>query len=111
LNNNLDQIAQVREWANKMGYGSAKKFSRRFQRHFSVRPCKILIEMRLRSIYKHLQHDSYSNFYIARRHGLPDEIGLNKFVNYHLNYSPSELKKISPEEFNKKIEKFGSKVR
>jgi hypothetical protein len=67
--------------------------------------------MRLRSIYEHLQDDSYSNFFIARRHGLPDEIGLNKFVNYHLNCSPSKLKKMSPKEFNKKIEDFGSKAR
>lgn len=111
LNNNLDQIAQVREWAHKMGYGSAKNFSCRFQKHFSVRPCKILISMRLRSIYEYLQQDSYSNFYIARCHGLPDEIGLNKFVNYHLNCCPSKLKKMTPKEFNKKMEKFDSKIR
>ena len=110
LNANLFNVAQVGEWADLMGYKNAKKFSRRFLRHYDVRPCKILISLRLKSIYKELQGGRFSNFRIARRHNLPDEKGLNKFVNYHLNCCPSELRRISVEEFNNRMKKFGSKL-
>ncbi len=111
LHENISQIVQVREWAEHMGYANTKKFSRRFLRHYSVRPCKILIAMRLKSIYEDLKTRDDTNFSIARSHGLPDEKGLNKFVNYHLDCPPSQLKTMPEEEFSRRLEKLGSKVR
>lgn len=110
LNNNLIEVAQVREWANLMGYQNPKKFSRRFLRYYAVRPCKILVAIRLESIYKQLQTRNYSNFQVARQHSLPDEKALNKFVNYHFGCCPSELQRIPEEEFQAGLEKFGSKI-
>lgn len=111
LNANLFDVAQVGEWADLMGYDNAKKFSRRFLRHYEVRPGKILVSLRLKSIYKELRSGLYSNFRIARRHNLPDEKGLNKFVNYHLSCCPSKLQVMPVDEFNALMEKFGSKIR
>lgn len=111
LNVNLRQVAQVGEWADLMGYQNPKKFSRRFLRHYAVRPCRMLIAVRLKSIFKDLQTGNYSNFEIARRHSLPDEKALNKFVNYHLDCCPSELESMTESLFKEKMEKFGSKVR
>lgn len=107
LNNHLIQIAQVEEWADLMGFPSVKKISRRFLRHFEVRPCKILVAVRLKSIYRHLQAGKYSNFQIARGHSLPDEKALNKFVNYHLGCCPHQLKCLPKNQFEAKLEKFG----
>lgn len=111
LNDHLIQIAQVGEWADLMGYSNAKKFSRRFLRHFEVRPCKMLEAVRLKSIYQHLKKAEYSNFQIARRHSLPDEKALNKFVNYHFGCCPRQLKLMAAEEFGVQLEKFGSEIR
>lgn len=111
LNENLRRVAQVGEWANLMGYQSPKKFSRRFLRHYAVRPGRILVATRLESIYEDLQSGDYSNFGIARRHSLPDEKALNKFVNYHLDCCPSRLKRMQQQRFKEKMEKFGSKIR
>lgn len=111
LSENLRQVAQVGEWADLMGYQNPKKFSRRFLRHYAVRPCKMLISVRLKSIYEELRSDNCSNFEIARRHSLPDEKALNKFVNYHLGCCPSRLKAMPEHRFNNKMEKFGSKIR
>lgn len=111
LNANLFEVAQVGEWADLMGYKNTRKFSRRFLRHYAVRPCKILVSIRLKSIYKKLRSGRHSNFQIARRHNLPDEKGLNKFVNYHLGCSPSQLAALSEEQFQARMEKFGSKNR
>lgn len=111
LNANLRQIAQVGEWADLMGYQNPKKFSRRFLRHYAIRPCRMLIAIRLKSIYRQLQADNYSNFEIARRHSLPDEKALNKFVNYHLGCCPSQLEAMTEDRFKEKMEKFGSEIR
>ena len=111
LHQNLNEIAQVGEWANLMGYRNTKKFSRCFLRYYEVRPCKILISIRLKSIYSELRTGAHSNFEIARRHSLPDEKALNKFVKYHLTCCPKELKKVPEKEFYREVEKFGSKIR
>ncbi len=115
LEKNLIKIAQVGEWADLMGYKTTKNFSRKFLRHYSIRPCKILTSIRLKSIYQQLHNGKISNFEVARRHSLPDEKALNKFVNYHLNCCPSQLKLMSENQLNARLEKlivkFDSKVR
>lgn len=108
LCDNLSKVAQVGEWADLMGYGNSKKFSRRFLNHYSVRPCKILISIRLKSIYRQLQNTSKSNYEIARLHSLPDEKALNKFVNYHFGCSPSQLKVMTEKSFKTEMEKYCS---
>lgn len=110
LSDNLIQIAQVGEWADLMGYQNTKEFSRKFLRYYAVRPCKILVAVRLQSIFRQLQTGTHSNFEIARLHCLPDEIALNKFVNYHLDCCPRKLKSMTVEEFEAQLEKFGSKI-
>jgi methylphosphotriester-DNA--protein-cysteine methyltransferase len=111
LNDHLIQVAQVGEWADLMGYQNPKKFSRKFLRYYEVRPCKMLVMVRLKSIYQHLKKAEYSNFQIARHHSLPDEKALNKFVNYHLGCCPRQLKRMPENQFKEELEKFGSEIR
>ena len=110
LTKNLIQIAQVAEWADLMGYQSPKKFSRRFLRHYAVRPCRILVAIRLKSIYEKLRVGDDSNFHIARQHSLPDEKALNKFVNYHLDCCPRQLRHMPENQFYEELEKFDSEI-
>jgi transcriptional regulator GlxA family with amidase domain len=111
LEANLSQTARVEEWAELMGYKCPKKFARKFLRYYSVRPIKMLEFIRLRSIACQLRQGLYSNFEIARNHGIPDEIALNKFVNYHLGCSPSMVKRLSENQLEEKLKKFGSSIR
>jgi hypothetical protein len=48
---------------------------------------------------------------VAVDHGIPDEIALNKFVNYHMGCSPTCVKEMSNKEISEKLENFGSKDR
>lgn len=105
LSTNFSNTARVAEWAELMGYNCPKKFARKFLRHYSVRPQKILKYMRLKSIARQLRDGEYTNFEIARNHGIADEIALNKFVNYHLNCSPRKLKKMPVQTVKKKLER------
>ncbi|MDR8390623.1 hypothetical protein NC796_05700 [Aliifodinibius sp. S!AR15-10] len=111
LEANLMDVARVTEWANLMGYKNPKKFSRRFLRHYTVRPQPVLEYTRLKSIIDQLRNTNRSNFDIARTHGIPDEKGLNKFTNYHLDSSPTDLKKMPEQKIREKLERLGSKVR
>jgi transcriptional regulator GlxA family with amidase domain len=115
LQSNLSKTARVSEWAELMGYNCPRKFSRRFIRYYYVRPQKMLEYIRIKSILDDLVEGDKSNFEIAREHGIPDEIGLNKFVNYHLGCSPTDLKKMPDdslkEKLNEKAEILGSKIR
>ncbi len=111
LEANLSQTARVEEWAELMGFNCPKKFARTFMRHFSVRPIKMLEYIRLKSITEYLREGKYSNFEIARLHGMTDEIALNKFINYHIGCSPSEIKKLPGAQLAEMLEKFGSKIR
>jgi transcriptional regulator GlxA family with amidase domain len=111
LKANLSNTSRVEDWAELMGYNCPKKFARRFLRYYSVRPIIMLEYIRLESITSQLRKSSLSNFEIARQHGIPDEIALNKFINYHIGCSPTEIKRMSDEQFRVRIEKFGSKIR
>jgi transcriptional regulator GlxA family with amidase domain len=103
LEANLSHTARVEEWAELMGYNCPKKFARMFLRHYSVRPIKVLEYIRLKSIINQLRKGSQSNFKIAREHGIPDEIALNKFVNYHLGCSPSYIKRMDEDQLKEKF--------
>ncbi|WP_340105890.1 helix-turn-helix domain-containing protein [Rhodohalobacter sp. 8-1] len=94
LRANLSKTARVSEWADLMGYKCPKRFARMFLRHFETRPQKILESVRIKSITNQLRDGKWSNFEIARAHGIADEIALNKFVNYHLGFSPTALKRL-----------------
>ncbi|TVQ06142.1 MAG: hypothetical protein EA359_01580 [Balneolaceae bacterium] len=111
LKSNLSEIARVSEWAGLMGYRCPKKFARKFLRHFSCRPQTYLVYVRIKSISHELRSEKKSNFEIARKYGIPDEIALNKFINYHLNCSPTDLKYMPEKKLEEKVEIFGSKVR
>lgn len=111
LEANLSHTARVVEWAELMGYKCPKKFAQRFLRHYSVRPIKMLEYIRLKSIINQLRETNYSNFDIARQHGIPDEIALNKFINYHMGCSPSEIKRMPDKHLREILEKFGSNIR
>lgn len=110
LADNLKKVARVTEWAELMGYKNAKYFSRKFCRHHDMRPQKVLELIRLKSIITQLRKNNTSNFRIAKQHGIPDEIALNKFTNYHLGCSPTALKKMPENELQKMLERLGSKV-
>ncbi|MGM0460349.1 MAG: hypothetical protein ACQERO_13470, partial [Bacteroidota bacterium] len=70
-------------------------FARIFLRHYCYRPQKVLESVRIKSIANQLRSGKWSNFEIARAHGIPDEVALNKFVNYHLGCSPTRIKRLS----------------
>jgi transcriptional regulator GlxA family with amidase domain len=106
LEANLSHTARVEEWAELMGYNCPKKFARKFLRHYSVRPIKVLEYIRLKSIINQLRKGVQSNFQIAREHGIPDEIALNKFVNYHLGCSPSSIKRMDEDQLKLKLGEF-----
>lgn len=108
LEENLKQVARVTEWAELMGYKNPKYFSRKFLRHHKIRPQKVLELTRLKSITIQLRKNNTSNFQIAILHGIPDEIALNKFTNYHLGCSPTNIKRMPEKQLDKKMEKFGS---
>lgn len=103
LKENLSHTARVEEWARLMGYTCPKKFARKFLRYHSTRPQLILKFIRLKSISKQLRKNNMSNFEIARRHGMPDEIALNKFINYHLHCSPTDLKKMPKKKVRQRL--------
>lgn len=111
LKANLYETASVQQWANLMGYECPKLFARKFQRYFEVRPNMYLKYLRLKYISEELRKNGHSNFEIARKFGVVDEIALNKYINYHLNCSPTEVKMMKQGQIEKKLEKFGSKVR
>jgi transcriptional regulator GlxA family with amidase domain len=111
LKANLYETASVQQWANLMGYECPKLFARKFLRYFEVRPNMYLKYLRLKHISEELRQNSRSNFEVARKFGVVDEIALNKYINYHLKCSPTEVKLMEQIQFEKKLEKFGSKVR
>lgn len=111
LQSNLNQAARVSEWAHLMGFNCPKKFARKFLRHYYERPQSYLTYIRLKSIVEALREGKRSNFQVAVDHGIPDEIALNKFVNYHMGCSPTCVKEMSSKEISEKLENFGSKDR
>lgn len=103
LRANLSKTARVSEWAELMGYTCPKRFARMFLRHYETRPQKILESVRIKSITNQLRNGNWSNFEIARAHGISDEIALNKFINYHLGCSPTRIKELTDVEIFKKL--------
>lgn len=110
LEANLSQTSRVEDWAVLMGYNCPKKFARSFLRYYSVRPIKILEYIRLKSITQQLRENSISNFEIARQHGIPDEIALNKFINYHFGCPPSDIKRMPGRQLGERFEKFDENI-
>lgn len=111
LQANLENAARVSEWADLMGYKCPKKFARIFLRHYYERPQAYLKYVRLKSLVEELRSYKLSNFEVAIQHGIPDEIALNKYINYHMGCSPTCVKKMNEAELKERLENFGSKVR
>lgn len=111
LERNVCEIVTVNQWAALMGYECPKRFARTFQRHFMVRPAAYLKYVRLKNISAELRSSDCTNFVVARKYGVPDEIALNKYFNYHLDCSPTEIKQMKEMQLQQMMEKFGSKVR
>lgn len=109
LRANLSKTARVSEWAELMGYDCPKKFARMFLHHYETRPQKILESVRIKSITKQLREGCWSNFEIARAHGIADEIALNKFVNYHLGCSPTKVKRLANNQLSKILQDMNGK--
>lgn len=110
LRANLSNTARVSEWADLMGYNCPKRFARMFLRHYAARPQKILESVRIKSITNQLREGKWSNFEIARAHGIADEIALNKFVNYHLGCSPTKVKHLSDIQLCKILQEMDGKM-
>lgn len=111
LKRNIEKTARVAEWAQLMGYDCPRKFARKFLRYYAIRPQTYLKYVRLKQISRELRSSKKSNFEVARKYGISDEIALNKFINYHLNCSPTEVKCMPQNQLEEIVEKFGSKVR
>lgn len=110
LRANLSKTARVSEWADLMGYKCPKRFARMFLRHYETRPQKIMESVRIKSITNQLREGKWSNFEIARAHGISDEIALNKFVNYHLGCSPTRIKRLSEMELQQIMQDMNVKM-
>lgn len=110
LRDNLSDIARVSEWAELMGYDNPKDFGEDFLQHHEVRPHKAMDSIRLKSIIKYLRAGEYTHHKIARAHSLPNEKALNNYTNYHLGYSPSELKYMKENELESLLDKLDSKI-
>lgn len=110
LENNLDKIARINEWAHEMGYENSKVFSRYFLRHFKERPSKIMKRVRLKSIIKYLSEEDYKCFEIAILHSMPDAKALNNYLKRHTRFSPSQIRELSQKEIGNVMEKLGSKL-
>lgn len=111
LRANLSRTARVSEWAELMGFSCPKQFARKFLRYYETRPQKILESVRIKSIMLQLRDGRWSNFEIARAHSISDEIALNKFINYHLGCSPTEVKRLSPVELEKVMQEVQLQMR
>jgi len=107
LEENLDTVARITEWAELMGYKRSKLFSRHFLKHYGIRPEKMLVNIRLRSITIKLQRGQKNCYEIARLHSLPDEKALNNFTNRHLGVSPSKIKKMDFNNLQELLENSG----
>ena len=116
LKDNLSEVARVVEWAELMGYDNPRTFSDIFLRHYGIRPQKIMELVRLESIIRHLRsRRTTRNLLIARRHSIPDEKSLYNFTNYHLGYSPTNIRNMTDSEvrelmrqlWNSLVEEYG----
>ncbi|MCC5905705.1 MAG: hypothetical protein JJU13_05850 [Balneolaceae bacterium] len=110
LKNNLKRTKSVKDWAGLMGYNCPDRFARIFESYYSIRPYSCLKYYRLRCISNALRKNNQSNFEVARQHGLVDEIALNKYINYHLNCSPTEVKNMSDQQLREKFENLVVKI-
>lgn len=110
LRKNLAEIARVSEWAESLGYEDPKTFGEDFLQYHDIRPHKVMDCIRLKSIIIHLRADKHTNHKIARAHSLTNEKALNNYTNYHLDYSPKELKSMQEDELQLLLEKIDSKI-
>ncbi|MGK7370370.1 MAG: helix-turn-helix domain-containing protein [Candidatus Halalkalibacterium sp. M3_1C_030] len=81
-----------------MEYTSPKLFSRHFLQYYKIRPSQVLNKVRLNSIIHKLKNSSMTHDEIAWDHCLTDSKGLNKFMNYHIGFSPSQIKELPEKE-------------
>ena len=93
LEQNIQHVRSVNEWALMMGFRNPKTFSRLFRNHYGIRPKKLMDELRLDAIkraFLTMEDDKY--YCIALEVGLEDEQALYKFVKNHLGINPTQLK-------------------
>lgn len=91
---NLKEIRTVADWAEKMGYDSAKYFSRRFKKYYRVTPKSKLVEIRIEKFHEIISIDPRVSCYeIGLELGLGDEKVLNEYIRYHTKKNPSWWKK------------------
>jgi transcriptional regulator GlxA family with amidase domain len=90
---NLEELGTVTEWADIMGYTSAKYFSRVFRNHYKVRPKQALINLKVARFKWLIKEDpNISCFELALEIGLRDEKALNKFIVRHTGKAPRKCK-------------------
>lgn len=89
LEQNLNEIDRVGEWAEAMGYSSPKKFSRLFRNHSRRRPKKVMIETKTQKAIRLLSDkNKLSNYEIAREIGKRDEQALFHFLKRETGKPP-----------------------
>ncbi len=92
LEENLEDIATITEWALLMGYNRSY-FSRAFCQHFKKSPKDVLKKIRMKYIMKEIRQDPDAIGYkIAVNVGLIDEKALYKFLMTHYSISINELR-------------------
>jgi len=90
LDENLDEIYTVTQWAERAGFKDAKYFSRLFRNRFGIRPKKYIKLKKLERFDELIkQKPPILHYEIALNLGLADETGLYKYIKRHTRESPS----------------------
>jgi AraC-like DNA-binding protein len=104
LKTNLESIASVTEWAVYMGYKNSKAFRRHFKREFRNNPGTVLKDMRLTAIVEDIHKDHLTCDEIAWKYCLSDGKGLSNLIKYHLGCTPSDIRKLPPNQIDMKLQ-------
>lgn len=94
LEEDINSIFTVDEWAARMHFSSEKYFSRVFRNHFGVRPKKVITEKKLLKIKQCFSEEPYEIFYCsAKKLGFADDQALYRFVKRHTGKSLTQMKR------------------
>lgn len=89
----LKEIYTVQEWADYMGYDSARTFTHVFKKQFGIPPYEAIIEERLGCIRGIVAADSnLETLEIAKKAGLRNEKALYNFLRRHAKTTLSALR-------------------
>lgn len=94
MEENLETIDRVSEWAEVCGYTNAKTFSRQFRNFTGIRPAKMMKEIKIKKAIELLSNGAnLNNYEIALRIGKKDEQALYHFIVRQTGNAPEFYKR------------------